>query len=151
MVFRVSWQQKVVSVFKFGRPKSNFFLPKITKIGRFQVPKILKQRPLFVANYPQIWWNRLLFHMNIIFGRVLGKFWKSHILGSFLANFPAQSTHCAMGRNGPWAKKNCSEISEPSRTNWEPAKLGFLKISQSVIDNHPIVIQIPAVAYSVAL
>ena len=33
-----------------------------------------KWRPLFVANYPQKCWNRLLFHKNIIFGRVLGKF-----------------------------------------------------------------------------
>ena len=30
--------------------------------------QIQKRRPLFVANYPQKWWNRLLFHMNIIFG-----------------------------------------------------------------------------------
>ena len=43
------------------------------------------RRPLFVANYPQNWWNRLLFHMNIIFRQVLGKFWRSRILGSFLA------------------------------------------------------------------
>ena len=50
--------------------------------------QIQKRRPLFVANYPQKWWNRLLFHKNIIFGRVLGKFWKSRILGSFLAYFP---------------------------------------------------------------
>ena len=34
------WRQKVVSVFKFGRQKSNFFAPKITKIGCFLVPKM---------------------------------------------------------------------------------------------------------------
>ena len=49
--------------------------------------QIQKRRPLFVANYPQKWWNRFLFHMNIIFGQVLGKFWKLRILGSFLADF----------------------------------------------------------------
>ena len=78
-------------------PKMRDFqnLPQITENGRFRVQKngtwdaqIQKRRPLFVANYPQKWWNRLLFHKNIIFGRVLGKFWKSRILGSFLADFP---------------------------------------------------------------
>ena len=34
------WRQKVVSVFKYGRQKSNFFAPKITKIGCFLVPKM---------------------------------------------------------------------------------------------------------------
>ena len=94
-IFGDSWRQKVVSVFWFGHPKSHFFA---TENGHFQwfwVQKngtwdaqIQKRRPLFVANYPQKWWNRLLFHKNIIFGRVLGKFWKSRILGSFLAYFP---------------------------------------------------------------
>ena len=37
-----------------------------------------------VADYPQKWWNKLLFHINIIFRRVLGKFWNSRILGSSL-------------------------------------------------------------------
>ena len=94
-IFGDSWRQKVVSLFKFGRQKSIFFAPKITKIGCFRVPKngtldakIQKRTPLFVANYPLKWWNRHLFHMNIIFGRVLGKFWKLRILGSFLACFP---------------------------------------------------------------
>ena len=32
--------------------------------------QIQKRRPHFVANYPQKWWKRLLFHMNIIFGRM---------------------------------------------------------------------------------
>ena len=80
---------------KFGCLKSHLFAPKITENGRFWVKKngtsdaqIQKRRPLFVANYPQKWWNRLLFHKNIIFRRVLGKFWKSRILGSFLAYFP---------------------------------------------------------------
>ena len=35
-----SWQQKVVSIFKFGRWKSNFFAPQITKIGNFLAQKI---------------------------------------------------------------------------------------------------------------
>ena len=73
IIFGDSWRQKVVSVFKFGRRKSNFFWPKITKIGRFWVPKngtldaqIRKRTPLFVANYPQKWWNRHLFHMFLL-------------------------------------------------------------------------------------
>ena len=44
----------IVPIAKFGRLKSNFFAPKITKIGRFQVQKNgtldsqnRKQRPLF--------------------------------------------------------------------------------------------------------
>ena len=72
-----------------------FFWPKITKFGRFRVPKngnldaqIRKRTPLFVANYPQKWWNRHLFHINIIFGGVLGEFCKWRNLGSFLADFP---------------------------------------------------------------
>ena len=79
--FAASLWYEVVSVFGFGHPKSHFFAPKITENGRFRVQKngtwdaqIQKRRPLFVANYPQKWWNRLLFHKNIIFGRVLGKF-----------------------------------------------------------------------------
>ena len=81
IVFGDSWWRKVVSVFKFGRPKSNFFAPQITKIVRFQVQKngtlgaqIRKRRPLFVANYSQKWWNRHLLHMNIIFRRALANF-----------------------------------------------------------------------------
>ena len=63
----------------------------ITENGRFRVQKngtsdaqIQKRRPFFVANYPQKWWNRLSFHMNIITGRVLGKLKKIAIwyLGS---------------------------------------------------------------------
>ena len=75
--------------------RSPIFWPKITKIGRFRVPKngtlnaqIQKRTPLFVANYAQKRWIRHLFHMNIAIGWVLGKFWKLPILGSFLANFP---------------------------------------------------------------
>ena len=50
----------------------------ITENGRFRVQKngtsdaqIQNRRPLFVANYPQKSWNRLLFHMNIIFSSFL--------------------------------------------------------------------------------
>ena len=35
--------------------------------------QIRKRGPLFVANYPQNWWFRLLFHMNIIFGRAFDR------------------------------------------------------------------------------
>ena len=96
-IFKIcpSWRQKVVPVFGFRRLKPHFFAPKITENGRFRVQKngtsdaqIQIWRPLFVANNPQKWWFRLLFHLNIIFGRFLGKFLKSRILGSFLADFP---------------------------------------------------------------
>ena len=50
----------IVPIAKFGRLKSNFFAPKITKNGRFKVPEngtldaqIRKWRPLFVANNPK--------------------------------------------------------------------------------------------------
>ena len=73
-IFGDSWRQKVVSVFGFGHPKSHFFAPKITENGRFRVQKngtwdaqIKKQRPLFVANYPQNWWNRN--NKNIVYKR----------------------------------------------------------------------------------
>ena len=46
--------------FQIWASEVQFFAPKITEIGRFQVTKngtldaqIQKRRPLFVANYPQ--------------------------------------------------------------------------------------------------
>ena len=87
-IFGDSWRQKVVSVFWFGHPKSHFFAPENDHFQWFWVQKngtldaqIQKQRPLFVVNYPQIWWNRLLFHMNqrlqppIFSSEILSKIW----------------------------------------------------------------------------
>ena len=71
-----SWQI-VVSVFGIGRSKSHFLHPKTAifsdlgcKKGTLDAP-IQKRIPLFVANYPQKWWYRHLFHKNIIFGHIL--------------------------------------------------------------------------------
>ena len=62
--FGGSQRQKVVSVFGFRRPKSHVFASQITVNGRFRVkkmglpmPRSKNRRPLFVANYPQKWWN----------------------------------------------------------------------------------------------
>ena len=57
----------------FLHPKSLKMAVWVQKNGTLDA-QIKKRRPLFVTNYPQKWWNRLLFHKNIIFGRVLGKF-----------------------------------------------------------------------------
>ena len=56
--FGYSWRQKVVSVFLFGRPQTQFFAPRNGHFQLFWVPKIgssdtriKKRTPLFVVNY----------------------------------------------------------------------------------------------------
>ena len=91
-IFGDRWQQKVVSGLDLGIPSSIFFTQKRpfpvilgAKNGTSDA-QIQNRRPLFVANYPQKSWNRLLFHIS--FFRVFCKFQKSRILGSLLADFP---------------------------------------------------------------
>ena len=78
--------------FDLGIPSPIFLHPKTAIFSDFGCKKMGLGMPKSKnGDYPQKRWNRLLFHMNIIFGRVLGKFWKSRILGSFLADFPLQN------------------------------------------------------------